>query len=120
MIFFPAPPDATWSDVSIRFVDNNHTVSIRVKSEHRVCNYTQMGMANRKNGDPTDQWDLLERFANSHGQIDWHSKYAALKLKKQKQELSKQLREFFGIEDDPIEWVKDTPSHYRCKFRISS
>ena len=39
------------------------------------------------------------------------------KLKKQKQELSKHLREFFRLDDDPIEWVKDTKT-YRCKFRI--
>ena len=31
---------------------------------------TQMGMANRKNGDPTQQWKLLEGFSNSRGQID--------------------------------------------------
>ncbi len=117
MAFFPTPPDANWSDVSIRFVDG-HTVSIKVKSEQRVFNYTQMGMANRKNGDPTNQWNLLEGFANSRGQIDWHGKYAALKVKKQKQELSKQLRAFFRIDEDPIEWVKDTRDYYRCKFAI--
>ena len=117
MIFFPTPPDATWSDVSIRFIDG-HTVSVRAMSVRKVCNYTQMGMANRKNGDPTNQWKLLEGFANSSDQIDWHSRYAALNVKKQKQELSKRLREFFRIEDDPIEWVKATPSYYRCKFRI--
>ena len=38
-------------------------------------------------------------------------------MKKQKQELSKHLREFFRLDDDPIEWVKDTKT-YRCKFRI--
>ena len=108
---------ASWSDVSIRFIDG-HTVSIQVNSERRVCNYTQMGMANRKNGDPTKRWKLLERFAESRGEIDWHSSHAALNVKKQKQELSKRLREFFGLDGDPIEWVKDTRGYYRCKFRI--
>ena len=116
-IHFRTPPGSSWSDVSIRFMDG-HTVSVQVKSEHKVCNYTQMGMANRKNGDPTKQWTLLERFADSRGEIDWHSSHAALNVKKQKQELSKRLREFFGIEDDPIEWVKDTRGYYRCKFTI--
>ena len=68
MIFFPTPPDATWSDVSIRFIDG-HTVSVRAMSVRKVCNYTQMGMVNRKSGDRTQQWKLLEGFANSHGQI---------------------------------------------------
>ena len=44
MAFFPTPPDAAWSDISIRFIDG-HTVSIHVKGESKVCNYTQMGMA---------------------------------------------------------------------------
>ena len=120
MIFFPTPPDATWSDVSIRFVDN-HTVSIKVKSETRKLHYAQMGMANKRSSNPTNPWKLLEGFADPPcGEIDWHSRHAALNVKKQKQELSKRLREFFRIEDDPIEWVKDTPSYYRCKFRILS
>ena len=117
MTFFPTTPDANWSDVSIRFVDG-HTVSIKVKSEQGVFNYTQMGMANNKNGDRTERWKLLENFADSHGQIDWQDRRAAPNVKKQKQELSKRLQAFFRIEDDPIEWVKDTPSYYRCKFRI--
>ena len=116
MIFFPTPPDATWSDVSIRFIDG-HTVSVRAMSVRKVCNYTQMGMANRKSGDRTQQWKLLEGFANSHGQIDWQGRYAALNVKKQKQELSKRLREFFRIDEDPIEWVKDTKS-YKCRFQV--
>ena len=117
MAFFPTPPDANWSDVSIRFVDG-HTVSIKVKSEQGVFNYTQMGMANNKNGDRTERWKLLENFADSHGQIDWQDRRAAPNVKKQKQELSKRLQAFFRIEDDPIEWVKDNRGYYRCKFRI--
>ena len=116
-IHFRTPPGSSWSDVSIRFIDG-HTISIQMNSERRVCNYTQMGMANRKNGDPTKQWKLLEGFANSRGEIDWYGTHAALSVKKQKQELSKRLRAFFGLDDDPIEWVKDTRSYYRCKFTI--
>ena len=89
-----------------------------MKSEQGVFNYTQMGMANNKNGDRTERWKLLENFADSHGQIDWQDKRAAPNVKKQKQELSKRLQAFFRIEDDPIEWVKDTRNYYRCKFRI--
>ena len=117
MVFFPTPPGSTWRDVSIRFIDG-HIVSVQVKSERMVSNYTQMGMANRRTGDPTKQWKLLEGFSKSHGQIDWHGSYAGRQVKKRKQELSKRLRTFFRIEDDPIEWVRDTRSYYRCKFRI--
>lgn len=37
---FPTPPGSNWEDVFIRFVDG-HTVSIRVKNEHGIYNYTQ-------------------------------------------------------------------------------
>ena len=66
MAFFPTPPDANWGHVSIRFVDG-HTVSIKVKSEQGVFNYTQMGMASQKDTEPTVQWDLLGKFAEEFG-----------------------------------------------------
>jgi hypothetical protein len=115
-VFFPTPPGTTWPQIKIQFRDG-HTVTIWAGNQSGRYTYTQMGMASRKNGNPTEQWKLLEGFANSRGQIDWHSRYASDKLKKQKQELSKHLREFFRLDDDPIEWVKDTKT-YRCKFRI--
>ena len=115
-VFFSTPPGTTWSQIKIQFRDG-HTVTIWAGDQSGRYTYTQMGMASRKNGNPTEQWKLLEGFANSRGQIDWHSRYASDKLKKQKQELSKHLREFFRLDDDPIEWVKDTKT-YRCKFRI--
>jgi hypothetical protein len=104
-LFFPTPPDAIWENVSIRFRDG-HTVSIKVKSVGGVFNYTQMGMANKKNGNPTIQWKLFEAFANSKGEIDWKNSHAHPNLKKQKQELANCLKEFFQLENDPIEWDK--------------
>ena len=37
MVFFPTPPEATWRDVEIRFIDG-HTISVQAKAErtHRV------------------------------------------------------------------------------------
>ncbi len=115
-LFFPTPPDAIWENVSIRFKDG-HTVSIKVKSVGGVFNYTQMGMANKKNGNPTIQWKLFEAFANSKGEIDWKNSHAHPNLKKQKQELANCLKEFFQLENDPIEWDKGSKA-YRCRFRI--
>lgn len=115
-VFFSTPPGTTWAQIKIQFRDG-HTVTILAGDQSGRYTYTQMGMASRKNGNPTEQWKLLEGFANSRGEIDWHSRYASDKLKKQKQELSKHLREFFRLDDDPIEWIKDTKT-YRCKFRI--
>jgi hypothetical protein len=116
IVIFPTPAGVGWGDVLIRFRDG-HTVSIKIKSASGVYNYTQMGMANKKNSNPTKQWELLKAFAEKRGQIDWKNKQANLALKKQKQELSNRLRHFFRMDGDPIEWDKKTKS-YRCHFRV--
>jgi hypothetical protein len=115
-VFFPTPPDAIWGDVSICFKDG-YTVSIKVKSANGVFNYTQMGMESKHNGNPTKRWNLLETLAKNKGILDWSSPEADKHLKKQKEQLSKSLRDFFRLEGDPIEWVK-SEHNYRCRFRV--
>jgi hypothetical protein len=114
--FFPTPKGANWKDITVKFIDG-HTVSVSAGDVRKVCNYTQMGMVNSKNAHFTKQWELLQSFAESNGELDWSSSYADARLKKQKQELSRRLRDFFGLNEDPIEWVK-REKVYRCRFRI--
>ena len=116
MVHFPTPDGTRWSDIKIQF-RNGHTVTIWAGGQSGRYTYYQMGMYSKKNGDRTVQWKLLEAFANSRGEIDWSSPFATDKLKKQKQELSRRLREFFRLKEDPIEWVKGEKC-YRCRFQI--
>ncbi len=44
---------------SLRFKDG-HTVFVKVGNAAGTYNYTQMGMADERNGNPTKQWQLLE------------------------------------------------------------
>lgn len=113
--FFPTPHGMNWGGVRMRFLDGE-TLSIRAGETTRVVNYTQMGMVNAKNGRPTLQWELLRTFANGHGLLDWSSRAAHRKLQKQKNLLAGKLREFFRIEDDPIESLN---SGWRTRFAIS-
>lgn len=117
MAFFPTPPDATWGNVSIRFKDG-HTVSIKVKSAGGVFNYTQMGMANKKNGDPTVQWELLRTFSDEHGVLDWSSNKADRKNQKRREILATNLRDFFRIEGDPFR-LTDDGKGWQALFLIS-
>ncbi len=117
MAFFPTPPDANWGDVSIRFVDG-HTVSIKVKSEQRVFNYTQMGMASQKDTEPTVQWDLLGKFAEEYGLLDWNSRHADPRNQKRRENLARNLRSFFRIEGDPFR-LTDDGKGWQARFRIS-
>jgi len=106
MVFFQTPPDATWSDVEMRFKDG-HTVSVKVLGERGVFNYTQMGMANRKNAEPTLQWGLLYAFAKDDGVLTWKSPHADRKNQKRREQLAKDLQRFFRIEGDPISLTAD-------------
>ena len=117
IVFFPTPPDATWRDVSIRFKDG-HTVSVKAKTAGGVFNYTQMGMANKKNGDPTVQWDLLKTFADERGVLDWTSNKADRKNQKRRELLAANLRDFFRIEGDPFR-LTDDGKGWQALFLIS-
>ena len=99
--FFPTPTGAAWNEVSIRFVDG-HTVSASVGALRGVYNFTQMGMANRKNGSPTVQWELLRDFAAARGVLTWRSAGAERKNKKRRENLARDLQRFFRIDGDPF------------------
>jgi hypothetical protein len=116
LALFPTPPDATWNDVHIRFNDG-HTVSITVKSARGVFHYTQMGMANKKNGKPTIQWELLRIFADAHGVLDWSSYKAHRRNQKRREILAANLRRFFRIEGDPFRLTTDRKG-WEAKFDI--
>ncbi|MBI5886153.1 MAG: hypothetical protein HZB85_06180 [Deltaproteobacteria bacterium] len=117
MVFFPTPPDATWGDVSIKFKDG-HTVSIKAGNASGTYNYTQMGMADERNGNPTKQWKLLESFATAHGKFSWEHSDATRKNQKRREVLAENLHNFFRIEGDPFRWTKDGKA-WEASFKIS-
>lgn len=98
---FPTPSGATWEQITIRELDG-HTVRITVDGVSEVETYHGMGMKNAKNGQPDIQWKLLMQFADEHGHLTWHSSNADRKNQKRKELLSKRLREFFSIDEDPF------------------
>ena len=42
---------------------DGHTLSVAAGTAHGVYHYAQVGLANRKNGRPSVQWELLSAFA---------------------------------------------------------
>lgn len=105
LIPFDTPAGATWQEVSIGFLDG-HTASIKIRDQSCVCTFSEMGMVNRKNGNPTLQWKLLQSFATGRGLLDWKHSQADWKNKKRRQQLAKDLQAFFQIFGDPF---KSTP-----------
>lgn len=116
--FFPTPPDATWSDVRIRFIDG-HTVSVSVGNRNGVYTFSQMGMSKRNSGTPTAQWRLLEAFAKGRGAFDWKSEHADRHQKKQKQLLAKALCQFLRIDGDPFRYVGELKG-WEARFGIEA
>lgn len=114
---FPTPAGAKWGDVSIEFIDG-HTVSIRCQSASGTCNYTQMSMVDRRNGNPDVQWQFLHDLAEGHGSMSSVSGLSDRKNVKRKQTLNGRLEAFFGLEGEAVTWDADT-SEYRCRFQLT-
>ena len=114
---FATPPGTRWQDVTIRFL-TQHQVHVQVGRTSGAFEFTQMGMADgRRNPvEPNKQWRLLVDFAEGNGTIRWGSTHENRRRQKQKEELSKALRCFFGIEDDPFEPLEDRG--WRARFRV--
>ena len=115
-IQFPTPAGTRWFQVAIRFKDDE-CVQVTVGDVSQIYNFTQMGLVDARNGRPTKQWELLRMMAAQRGVYTWHSPGACRKNKKRREVLSKQLREFFGIEGDPIE-LTDDKKGYRTVFKL--
>ncbi|MFQ5510162.1 MAG: hypothetical protein ACE5FN_12640 [Leptospirillia bacterium] len=116
--FFPTPAGATWDDVAICFTDG-HTVSVKVRGKTGRFNYTQLGLANSRNGEPTVQWRLLFAFADEGGSITWESEYADRRNKKRCELLAQDLKVFFRIEGDPIQALP-AGQGWRTRFLVSA
>jgi hypothetical protein len=99
---FPTPGGATWGQIKIHLIDG-HTASISLGPVRQICTYAQMGMANRKNGAPSVQWELLRIFAAADGLLTWRSAGADRRNQKRRELLVKALRQFFRLEGDPIQ-----------------
>lgn len=115
-VFFPTPTDATWGDVTIRFVDG-HTVFVKVKETTGKYLYSDMGMVDRRSASPDSQWELLRGFADGNGTFTWDHPAANKKKQKQRETLATRLREFFRLNGDPFEYV-DELKGWRARFTI--
>ena len=113
---FPAPPGSRWEDIVMEF-RAEEVINIRCRDITRRVEPEHLGMKSQKNGKPTNQWVLLQSFARREGLITWGDPEANDRIKQQKRQLSKKLRAFFGIEDDPIVWDQEEQG-YRTRFIV--
>jgi len=103
---FPTPAGTAWHDLSIIFRDG-HTLVAAIGSLRAAYTFQDMGMVNRKNLSPDEQWRLLYHFAEEMGVFTWKSKYADHRNKKRKGRLAARLKAFFGIPGSPFAYRKE-------------
>jgi hypothetical protein len=105
--FFPTPPNATWADVKIKFTDGE-TVTVQVVGATGQYLFSDMGMADGRSKKPDKQWQLLRAFAKGFGSLTWEASVADPKNQKRREILAKNLKAFFRIDGDPIQYVEKT------------
>lgn len=104
--------------MTFRFIADE-VVNITFRGETRRFEPDQLGMKSAKNGKPKAVWTYLKAFALAGGRLPLHrdDPRETSKHQKQKQSLSKSLRDAFGISDDPIQSDGET---YVSGFIISA
>jgi len=113
---FPTPEGSRWGDVEIRFV-NSEKISVIIGDQRQTLTYSQLGLIDSRNGNPSKQWELLRKFASEHGIMTWLSPQACRQNRKQRELLNKSLQKFFDIDDEPIELTDDRKG-WRCVFKL--
>jgi hypothetical protein len=116
LVRFPTPPEARWEEVTIRFI-TQHQVHIRVRGAGGTYEHTQMGMASRRNDQPTKQWELLQLFAEHRGELTWRDFGADPNNQHRRLFLARQLRAFFGIDGDPFHRLPGGQG-WRARFTV--
>jgi len=108
-----------WQDIKIQFVDDE-TVEISARDVSAKYTYKEMGLEDGRSRNPSKpdtEWKLLKWLADNNGQLSWDDTSGIYSVKKRKQHLSRKLREFFCIADDPFYPYQEFRA-YRLKLTL--
>jgi hypothetical protein len=107
-----------WQSVEVLFLSDLR-VQIRIDGKNmETLTYAELGFADGRTQNPNKAWEVLRVLAEQRGVIrdgktvgePWP------KVEKRIQEISKELRDYFGLPDDPIPFVEGTG--YQATFKI--
>lgn len=116
---FPTPEGTNWEDVHIHLIETGK-VRIKIKEMSRTMTYEQMGFANLKNMKPIIPWFIFQIFIKDES-IDWFSTLPLKDKSSLKQiikRLNRILKDFFCIENNPINYVRRLKS-YKADFSMT-
>lgn len=108
-----------WEEITMQFLDGNTVQITAPKGFKRLTTMVEMDLCDRTKkpvrGD--EQWEFLRKLARSNGEITTASPYFKEENVTYKSRLSKKLRVYFGLKDDPFYPYKSEKA-YRLKFEI--
>lgn len=123
---YKEPLTDTWSNIEIRF-KNNHDITLKIDGEEKDSSYEELGFADTRqnssqNASYVKSWNTLILFSIKNGRIKMND-YAGSKAKKElfkknKQDLSKRLKAYFSLKDDPIIY-NEKNEEYQIKIKLA-
>jgi hypothetical protein len=106
----------TWDEVDIAFLSDER-LQIRVGSDHRTANYSELGFDDRRNETPNRAWVMLLQLATNGGRIESRTAGETWpKVEKRLQAIRAFLRVYFNLSEDPIPFVSG--HGYQVRFKI--
>lgn len=115
-------PNTKWENINIEFL-NGHDVRIKYDSQSIDSNYVKMGFEDSRKKNPNTQWDILKHMSDKERFISFADAEPKIcrNLKSQKKELSQKLKDFFGIKDDPFQYIgSEAGTGYLAKFQMTA
>ncbi len=116
---FPStiPAGTEWRQVSMKVL-KDEKIHIKLPSKEHTATYEEMGFG-KHDGNPSVLWDFFKVLAIQNGEISIPDETAKVQYKKQKQQVSDILKNYFSMESDPFHPYKENNS-YRTRFTLFS
>jgi hypothetical protein len=104
------PSDAMWGELTFTLIADE-VLNVSFRGQTRRLEPDHLGMKDGRSGKPTEAWVFLQALARVGGSLGPMSPDVVEHYKKDKQALTKRLREAFRIQGDPIRWNRRTRSY---------
>lgn len=115
--------DSIWQNIEIIFT-GEFSVKIKYKNKELLTDHEKMGFSDKRKPDETHakgSWELLRLLSINNGTFPLTRLTGTdkAKRKKQKQELAKLLKQYFGLDDDPFHELTKEESEYKIKIHLT-
>jgi len=115
---FPTPKKSAWSDLTIKFVDEQ-TIKASIGKTYQKLNYAQLGFQDERGGKPDVYWETLQELSYNNGEITWDSPGAGTHIKQRIYVIACRLKTVFGIEGHPFYPYKNFHA-YKTRFKMEA